>query len=259
MAAPSKWLIDKAQRSLLAPAVAEFVVIPNGVDLRIFHPFDKHEAKASLKLSQSSPVVLFVANGGSKNCWKDFDLMISAIRRVGNRARCKTTKVTFVVVGESGQPEQFDGVELRRMGIIKTAKEMASIYNAADIYFHAAKEDTFPNAIIESLACGTPVVASAVGGIPEQVRGYLAPTKTAGSLNAFDQEEATGILFPAGEEKDAVSALELLLADDVLRIRLGANAAVDASRRFNLEQQVLNYQSIYRKMLAASILHAKEN
>jgi glycosyltransferase involved in cell wall biosynthesis len=94
------------------------------------------------------------------------------------------------------------------------------------------------------------VVASAVGGISEQVRGYCDPGRTAAVHNGFGQSEATGILFPVGDENAALSALEILLENDSLRIRLGTNAAADALKRFSLDQQVLRYRSLYQKMSA---------
>jgi len=51
----------------------------------------------------------------------------------------------------------------------KDPKNVARFYQAADIYIHPARADTFLNIVLEALACGTPVVASAVGGIPKQV------------------------------------------------------------------------------------------
>ena len=53
----------------------------------------------------------------------------------------------------------------------KGAETVAPYYQAADVYLHAAKADNFPRAVLEALCCGTPVVATAVGGIPEQVKG----------------------------------------------------------------------------------------
>jgi glycosyltransferase involved in cell wall biosynthesis len=48
-------------------------------------------------------------------------------------------------------------------------ESVARYYQAADLYVHAAPADTFPNTVLEALACGTPVVATAIAGIPEQV------------------------------------------------------------------------------------------
>ena len=65
-------------------------------------------------------------------------------------------------------------------------KQAEAYYQAADIYIHAAKADTFPNVVLEALACGLPVVATAVGGIPEQIdherTGFLVPPGDAAGM-----------------------------------------------------------------------------
>ena len=74
---------------------------------------------------------------------------------------------------------------MRFVGHQKSAQTVAQYYQAADVYLHAATADTFPRAVLEALACGTPVVATGVGGIPEQVRSLG---------DAFGPAKATGIL-----------------------------------------------------------------
>ena len=67
-----------------------------------------------------------------------------------------------------------------------TIVRFASPWGAADLYLHATKADSFPNAVLESLACATPVVATAVGGVPEQIKdgqtGFLVPPNAPGAL-----------------------------------------------------------------------------
>src|SRR5207302_2872341 len=79
-----------------------------------------------------------------------------------------------------------------------------SLHDALPIYLHAARADTFPNTVLEALACATPVVATAVGGIPEQVKGLEVAegqSQTA-KLNRYSRSEATGILVPAGDRSE---------------------------------------------------------
>jgi len=119
---------------------------------------------------------------------------------------------------------------------------------------HAAKADTFPNTILEALACGTPVVATAVGGIPEQVKGAKIANGKIGSanLNRYDLQEATGFLVSPGDVEGMADGIERLLTDDSLRRRLSENAARDAARRFDLEHQVKAYLGWYEEILKDS-------
>jgi glycosyltransferase involved in cell wall biosynthesis len=81
------------------------------------------------------------------------------------------------------------------------------------------------------MACGLPVVATAVGGIPEQV-----------------EDGVTGFLVPPGDEKVMIAAVKRLLTDESLRCRLGENAANDAQKRFDLERQVDEYLEWYEEI-----------
>ena len=115
----------------------------------------------------------------------------------------------------------------------KDPKVVARYYQVADVYIHAARADTFPNTVLEALACGTPVVATAVGGIPEQV-----------------EDGVTGFLMPPGDAEAMAEAIITLLTDDALRMRLGRNAAEDAQRRFTLNRQVEAYLGWYEELVA---------
>jgi glycosyltransferase involved in cell wall biosynthesis len=128
---------------------------------------------------------------------------------------------------------------------------LADYYRAADVYIHAARADTFPTTVIEALACGTPVVATAVGGIVEQVRTLVAAHGPAGSIEARDGGAATGVLVPAGDAAAMGDALAGLLKDRELRRRLAANAVEDARRRFDFARQRDAYIAWYVDLLEA--------
>ena len=133
----------------------------------------------------------------------------------------------------------------------KAPDVVARYYQAADVYLHAARADTFPNTVLEALACGTPVVATAVGGILEQVKPLRIADCGLGNsdLNGYGMDEATGVLVPPGYVEAMAEAVITLLTDDTLRKRLGHNAAEDAQRRFGLNRQVDNYTCWYREIL----------
>lgn len=223
---PSQWLMDKVKRSILSPSITSSRVIPNGVDLSIFHP--GKEEKRTLGLPADAHVLLFTADGIRVNKYKDFETLRQAIAMVGD---C-VPRVIFVALGEKGPSEQVGQAELRFVPYQKDPAFVARYYRSADIYVHAARADTFPNTVIEALACGTPVVATHVGGISEQIN-----------------EGETGFLTPIGDPQVMASRIEQLLTDRDLRIRMGKAAAQDASFRFDLSLQVDKYLNYYQDIL----------
>ena len=98
--------------------------------------------------------------------------------------------------------------------------------------------DTFPNAVLESLACGTPVVATAVGGIPEQVR----------SLSG--EKEPTGVLVPPGNPEALAEALIELAEDRNRARRMGLAGRVAAKRGHDPGQWARQIETVYTEALA---------
>ena len=110
--------------------------------------------------------------------------------------------------------------------------QLIRYYQAADIYVHGAKADTFPNTVLEAIACGTPVVASAVGGIPEQI-----------------EEGVTGFLVPPNNATAMAEAIQKLLNNDALRHQMSQAAATSAQQNFNLERMVDDYLKLYLNLI----------
>jgi len=230
VATPSRWLMRKVEQSILAPAVVDSRVIPNGVDISAFYPADKRAARAALALPQDAMILLFSANGIRHNVWKDYRTLRTAVGMVADRLQA--SDLLFLALGEAAPPERIGKVVVRFVPYQRDPAVVASYYQAADVYIHAARADTFPNTVLEALACGTPVVATAVGGIPEQLR-----------------DGVTGFLVPVGDANAMAEAIRRLLTDRALRVQLGDNAAEDARRRFDLNRQVDSYLDWYRKIL----------
>jgi glycosyltransferase involved in cell wall biosynthesis len=248
VATPCRWLMEKVEQSMLAPAIGQSRVIPYGIDLNVFRPAAKQTARAMLGLPPNADIVLFTANGIRRNEFKDYKTMQTAIGRVAaDSKRC----LLFVAVGENGPAERIGQAEIRFVPYQKDPSIVAAYYQAADIYLHGAKADTFPNTVLEALACGTPVVATAVGGIPEQVRGLNRPTLQAHAIGALDYavHEATGILTAPGDSNAIADGIKTLLVDTCLREHLGRNAARDARERFDLHHEVEAYLDWYKELL----------
>ncbi len=243
VATPSKWLMQKVEQSILTSATVESRVIPNGVDLSIFHPADRRAARTALGISPDAKVLLFAANSIRRNIWKDYQTMRSALVHIAEHLH--GIDLHFIALGENAPAEQIGQAMICFVPYQKDREVVARYYQAADVYVHAAYADTFPNTILEALACGAPVVATDVGGIPEQVKTLQIPYYR---LSGYEPDEATGILLPPRDADGMARGIEQLLRDDVLRQRLGENAVKDARRRFSLEQQVETYLTWYQEI-----------
>lgn len=251
VATPSQWLMQKVEQSILAPAVVEARVIPNGVDLSVFHPGDQQGARAILGIPQDARMLLFVGYATRSSPWRDYATLEAAVEWVAERL--PEERIILVCLGEERKPERIGRAEVQFIGYQKDSATVARFYQATDIYLHPSKVDTFPNTVLEALACGVPVVATAVGGIPEQVKPLrIAECGMRNSdFNRYGLDEATGLLVPPGDAEAMAKDIITLLTDDALRMRLGRNAARDARQRFDLRQQVEEYLEWYEEILEA--------
>jgi glycosyltransferase involved in cell wall biosynthesis len=246
LSAPCRWLIDMVEDSILEPAVRLKRVIPHGVDLTVFRPGDRELERARLRIAPDTFVLMLTAAGGHHNTWKDFATLQEAVGRLG--ALLPERTIELLIVGGRGVDEVVNGARIRFLPFQENGADMARFYRAADVYAHCTKADTFPTAVLEALATGTPVVATGVGGIPEQVRPYAGPPLGLRDRGAAVERE-TGILVPAGDAQSFAAALASLGADDGLRTALGRNAARDAAVRFDVHRQVEEYLSFYEEVI----------
>ena len=234
VATPSQWLMRKVEESMLAPAVAESRVLPNGVDLDTFHPADRQAVRAQLNIRQDAKVLLAMGVSISQNRWKDYHTMREAVSRV---AKClERQDLLLIALGEDACAERIGQAEIRFVPFQRDVKTVARYCQAADLYVHAALADTFPTSILEAMACGTPVVATAVGGIPEQV-----------------EEGRNGFLVPAGDAAGLATRIMQVFSDCNLKHRMGILAAQSASQRFGLDRQVDAYIDWYHELVGKNL------
>jgi glycosyltransferase involved in cell wall biosynthesis len=235
---PSQWLMRKVEQSILRAAILDAQVIPNGIDLRVFHPADRATVRRDLGLPTEAKILLFVANGIRNNVWKDYQTLRTALAQIAER--CHGQPILFLALGEDSPPEHMGKAKVQFVPYQRDPAVLAQFYCAADVYVHAARADTFPNTVLEAMACGVPVVATAVGGIPEQV-----------------QDGMTGLLVPPSEPQKMAAALLALLSQEDLRKRLAWAAAEEARKRFALNRQVNDFVTWYQEVLQQWEQHRK--
>lgn len=248
VATPSTWLADKVRDSILASGLADLKVIPNGVDLEIFRPRDPRAARAELGIPPEETVLLFVGSDGGPSGFKDLTTAEEAAARA---AAHLDRELALVVLGAEAPERRKGRARIRFVPFQSDPATVARYYQAADLHLHAARADTFPSTVLEALACGTPVVATSVGGIPEQIRTLPLPgAEPSPGKKATGPDGATGVLTPRGEEDAMAAAIVRLLENEPLRDELGKNARRDAESRFDATVQCHAYLDWFRTILA---------
>jgi teichuronic acid biosynthesis glycosyltransferase TuaC len=151
-------------------------VLRNGVDLEMFRPVDRSLARARLEIHG-----LTLLSVGNLVELKGHDLVIGALPFLPN--------YSLIIVGEG--PERFTLQRLAvRLGVSSRVRflgripheQLADVYSAADALVLASSREGWPNVLLEAMACGTPVIASNIGGIPELLKspaaGEMAPERS---------------------------------------------------------------------------------
>lgn len=230
IATPCKWLMDRVEQSILNLAAKEKRVIPNGVDLEIFKPKNKNIFRERLKITDDAFIILLVGNSPKSNEWKDYRTFEEAIAKLSRQQR--KNPIIVLCVGENAPSEKINDIEVKFIPYEKDAKLVANYYQAADLLVHSTKIDTFPNTVLEALACGLPTVATAVGGILEQIR-----------------DGETGFLVEKENSDDLAKAILRIYDNNELRSKMAELARKDAEDRFSLSIQTKNYLDWYREIL----------
>ena len=158
--------------------------IPNGCDASLFHPGDRHVARETLGLQQDAEIVLCV---GRLVPEKGLRELLHATRRLAK----ERPQARVVMVGDGPMQAELaaamaaePGLPLQLAGAQAPA-EVARWMVAADLVTLPSYSEGHPNVLVEALACGRPVVATPVGGIPEVVdaaSGLLVQARDADAL-----------------------------------------------------------------------------
>ena len=220
--------------SLYGADAERIAVVPCGVDLDLFSPMDKEFARRRLGLRDAERIILFV---GRIEPLKGIDILIAAAAQlhenenfavliVGGDARAETQ-----IAELRAQAERL-GVDhhISFVGAVEHT-ELPLYYNAADVCVVPSYYESFGLVAVESMACGTPVVASRVGGLTSTV-----------------SDGETGYLIPWRCPEPFAERLELLLDNDELRASFG-RAGREAVERYRWANVADAVAAVYDELL----------
>jgi glycosyltransferase involved in cell wall biosynthesis len=210
---------------------ANIRVIPNGIDLGAFVPTGtgRQRCRQQLGISPDAFVISVVAN---LHRYKGHDDLLRALHRIEDRLPAPW----LVLAPGRDVHDNLARLTLmsQQLGLLERVRflgechDIPAILGAADLHVSPSHTEGFPNNILEAMAAGLPVIATAVGGVPEMV---------------IDGE--TGVLVPAENPSELGDAILQLALDTRRRHRLARAARAHVEARFSLERSVAAYEDIY--------------
>lgn len=174
--APSIWMGECAKGSALFQN-RKVNVIPNPLDTSFFKIIERSEARHIMNLSKNKKKILFGAAGGVSNPYKGWAYLVEALKKI------KTKNTELVIFGGNVSRDEINNIsqEVIQVGIISNLHSLMLLYNACDVFVVPSMADNYPQTVMESISCGTPVVGFDIGGIPDLVQtgktGYRARYK----------------------------------------------------------------------------------
>jgi len=243
ISAPSKWLLDKAKKSILRHAAIDYKVIPTGINLENYKPGDKDKIRNELGLSKNSKIIFIYASGASEYKSTQLLELLKKIERKNNNG----INIDVLIIGWKKVPVKFSKLNIYTISYINNQNDYIGYLQASDLYVHLAMADTYPNSIMESLACGIPVVAFNIGGIPEQI----IPINSVEN-KLIENNSSTGALINAGDIENMVNTILNLLLDDQKRTKISVNAVNYAKENFNFNDFANQYLNWYSKILSST-------
>jgi glycosyltransferase involved in cell wall biosynthesis len=181
LVAPSKWLLKAATQSKVFKNVTG-CYIPYPLDMEIFNPKYNYSLKNSLNILPDQTVFLFVAQK-TDNLRKGFDLLIDALKKINQK------KITLLVIGNSDSLALNDS-QVIFLGTIVDEQKLSTYYSIADAFIIPSREDNLPNVMLESLACGTPIISFDLGGMAEIIENDFNGLKA----KIVESKELTNVL-----------------------------------------------------------------
>ena len=184
--APSKWMAESVSRSKLLRS-RSIINIPNTLDTEIFKPLSRAESRRTLGLSPEKFILMSGFMPSRKDLHKGTSYLIEGLEIFAREHELEIENIELVIFGNRDTINVPDfPVKTIFLGTIDTEERLALCYNSADVFLAPSLEDNLPYTVLESLACGTPVVAFTTGGIPDMVEhkinGYLAEYRSSADL-----------------------------------------------------------------------------
>ncbi len=227
----SNWLAEEAKRSTLLKG-RKAITISNPIDTKIYMPIEQKIAQGKLNLSQDR-FYLLIGAMNLKDKRKGFRFLVEALKYIHKNYKEFNEKIEILTFGKLDRYLKREiPYKKHQLGKINNEKDLVYLYNSADLYIAPSLQDNLPNTVLESISCGTPVVAFKVGGITDMIthneNGYLAELKSS---------------------KDLANGIVKLLSDSELLKEMGNKCRQKTIKQFEESKVANQYLNLYQELL----------
>ena len=147
----------------------------------------------------------------------------------------KSRQINFICYGWGSEKHDYGELPIQGFGRIELDEKMALLYAAADVYICPTLEDNLPTTILEALSCGTSVLASEVGGVPDMVENHR-----------------NGLLFKPGDAPALAAVIKWVVENPAVLPQWSANARRGIEANFTMELQARRLGELYSALLKHS-------
>ena len=184
--APSTWMKESVLRSSLMKG-KQVQVIPNTLETNVFKLQNQQQAREKLDLPLDKFIFLTGFMPSKKDSHKGAAYLLESLELLAAKNSIDSKNIELVVFGNRNTDDvPVFPFKTTFLGTIKEDEKLAACYAAADAFLIPSLEDNLPYTVMESLACGTPVIAFTTGGIPNMVshqqNGFLAEYRSSESF-----------------------------------------------------------------------------
>ncbi|HEY7650560.1 MAG TPA: glycosyltransferase [Methylomirabilota bacterium] len=225
----SRRMTEQLQQSILGHL--PIVHIPNGVDTEAYRPLERAMCRTALEIPMDKKVLLFGA-GHLNRTHKGAALLVKALR--GLPARLQKDLVLLLMGADGDVLAGETDLDVRSMGYIGGARLKRLLYSAADLFVLPTLGEGLPNVLLESMACGIPMVSFDVGGVPDLVRHGV-----------------TGYLAAPTDADDFRRGVLALLEDEAGREAMAQHCRDIAVKEYDVAYEVQRYIDLYRRVQQA--------
>ncbi|MDO7253872.1 glycosyltransferase [Helicobacter cappadocius] len=222
----SKWITSCAKESMLLKDKS-IINLPNCIDTKLYQPIKKILARELLNIELSKKIIAFGAINPMSIQRKGYHELKKALKLLKNKENIK------LIIFGSAQGEDIEGIQTLYLGHLNDDISLKILYSACDVFITPSLAENLSNVIMESLACGTPVVGFDIGGNSDMIEH-----KTNGYLAKDYEDLASGIEWILNLEKNNYEIL-------------CENARKKVCSEFDSDKVSLRYIKAYEKILNA--------